>query len=646
MKRFLIYLFLFPLLVNAQVITVKQDGTGDYTVIQHAINAAGNGDTVLVWPGTYFENVDFLEKSLCLASLAMTTGNITYANQTIIDANYEGGCIKIMHALDTTEVNGLTLIHGIGSSSTYNGGAIYAYESYIKIKNCIVKNNQTLGYGAGIMLYKSDGFISNTIVKNNHSHWRGGGINLLHGELIFDSIMPSSIFLNYAAMGTDFYKLGDCPPIHLYLDTATVASPDHYYLYSDSGGGFPADDITYNINNPAIQQVSQDIYVSNDGDNSNSGLSEDEALQTISYALLKMASDSISPDTIHVAKGLYSQTTGEKFPLNLKAYTSIVGQDRDSTILNGGNVIYILHGNPKTVNYSVKNLSIEYGSGNFINSKGAFKLLYNNNGRFEDIIFRNNIGSGNAAGAIYNSNGFLIKNSYFKNNMGGPVLRIGTSFNEDYDPPFQADTVQLINCSFQENTADTTLNGEGVGGGLVVYTYLDYTDSLTCNLINSEFIENITTSNTPNQLTINALAQMWGSNVYLINSTFTHNAVNSLGGAVGINDNSKLFIYNSILYQNEPAQLWLAGDYGGTPSLTVYNSNVETGQLGIKVYTSNYNIFYDTSNINADPLWANTGYYPYMLSYGSPCINTGTLDLPEHIELPETDLADNPRVYD
>ncbi|MDZ7741223.1 MAG: choice-of-anchor Q domain-containing protein [Bacteroidota bacterium] len=35
-----------------------------------------------------------------------------------------------------------------------------------------------------------------------------------------------------------------------------------------------------------------------------------------------------------------------------------------------------------------------------------------------------------------------------------------------------------------------------------------------------------------------------------------------------------------------------------------------------------------------------------MLSYGSPCINTGTLNLPEHIELPDTDLAGNPRVYD
>ena len=37
--------------------------------------------------------------------------------------------------------------------------------------------------------------------------------------------------------------------------------------------------------------------------------------------------------------------------------------------------------------------------------------------------------------------------------------------------------------------------------------------------------------------------------------------------------------------------------------------------------------------------------YPYSLSAGSPCIDAGTLDLPPGIELPETDLAGNPRVY-
>ena len=32
----------------------------DYTTIQHAINQADNGDTIIVDPGVYLENINFL----------------------------------------------------------------------------------------------------------------------------------------------------------------------------------------------------------------------------------------------------------------------------------------------------------------------------------------------------------------------------------------------------------------------------------------------------------------------------------------------------------------------------------------------------------------------------------------------------------
>ncbi len=49
-----------PVLIHSQVITVKQDGSGDYSSIQQAIDAASDADTVLVWPGSYQENIDYV----------------------------------------------------------------------------------------------------------------------------------------------------------------------------------------------------------------------------------------------------------------------------------------------------------------------------------------------------------------------------------------------------------------------------------------------------------------------------------------------------------------------------------------------------------------------------------------------------------
>ena len=43
---------------DRDIIYVNWDGSGDYTTIQAGINAAELGDTVYVYSGTYYENVN------------------------------------------------------------------------------------------------------------------------------------------------------------------------------------------------------------------------------------------------------------------------------------------------------------------------------------------------------------------------------------------------------------------------------------------------------------------------------------------------------------------------------------------------------------------------------------------------------------
>jgi hypothetical protein len=49
-------------------------------------------------------------------------------------------------------------------------------------------------------------------------------------------------------------------------------------------------------------------------------------------------------------------------------------------------------------------------------------------------------------------------------------------------------------------------------------------------------------------------------------------------------------------------------------------------------------------NIDEDPMFTGTGDFPYSLQNGSPCVNAGTPDT-TGLNLPELDLAGNPRVY-
>ena len=57
---------------------------GDYPTIQLGIGAAINGDTVLVQPGRYVENIDFLGKNITVASLFSTTQDTSYISKMLL----------------------------------------------------------------------------------------------------------------------------------------------------------------------------------------------------------------------------------------------------------------------------------------------------------------------------------------------------------------------------------------------------------------------------------------------------------------------------------------------------------------------------------------------------------------------------------
>ena len=214
---------------------------------------------------------------------------------------------------------------------------------------------------------------------------------------------------------------------------------------------------------------------------------------------------------------------------------------------------------------------------------------------------------------------------------------------------FIMDTINLINCRIQYTMCSPQGVWGGTGGGLLAYGDETNDSTILVNVIGCEIVENKAIGTYPGYA-VSAIDFGGGVTVNLVNSTIGNNS--SLPGnntcSIAFSQNkSRLNVYNSIIYGNWPPQIVYGSSYypEDTCELHIYNSLVENGQEGILKFNPNDIYYYDSSNLGIDPLWDTTSMFPYSLSDFSPCIDAGTLNLPPGIELPEYDLAGNPRVW-
>jgi hypothetical protein len=149
-----------------QTFVVRADGTGDYPTIQAAIDAAMNGDIIIVEDGRY---TGFGNKDLDFGGRAITLRSTNGPDLTIIDCenNGRGFYFRTGEGFDSV-VDGFTITNGNG----YRGGGIRCYGAGPTINNCIFSNNYGSEYGGGIG--GGNPTISNCIFKYNRTRDWGG----------------------------------------------------------------------------------------------------------------------------------------------------------------------------------------------------------------------------------------------------------------------------------------------------------------------------------------------------------------------------------------------------------------------------------------------------------------------------------------
>jgi hypothetical protein len=237
-----------PLLANDPIYVdddalpdANQDGTMEnpFDTIQKGIDAAKDGETVVVLSGTYLETIDFMGKSIKVTGFEPNLPADEILPYPVIDGNGKGPVVTFSNGEDQdTELSGFTITQGVFDM----GSAILCIGSSPMISNCLIVGNRTSdpNFGAAVYCMDSNSIIENCTITDNDGAVLGASIYLVDCSVVISNTIiwgnaPEQIMVE---SGND--------PVVVYCDVqgawAGEGNIDKDPLFADAGFWVDPDD--------------------------------------------------------------------------------------------------------------------------------------------------------------------------------------------------------------------------------------------------------------------------------------------------------------------------------------------------------------------------------------------------------------------
>ncbi len=391
----------------------------DQPTIQVGIVSSSSGDTILVSPGTYYENINFNGKNIVLGSLYLTTNDTSYISETIIDGN-QLGCVVVFESGEdsTATLTGFTITNGYSYLDSLRGGGITCINSSSpKLTNLIITNNEVVGdgelYGGGgiYCLRSSSPIMENLNIKGNSVvDGYGGGIYCRDSS----NVTLSNLMIADNSNGSDTRFGGG-----LAINNSRLIIDNSQFMRNQSkkrGGGISIENSNIEISNSTIKEnhslknglgggiyASYSIVYIKDSDISNNA--------TESYS-------TYGPDG--KGGGVYVEQSSiilERCTIN------------ENTSHGSGGGVSTRGGDIKIFATSIINNRAIVGQHNSYGGGINYEYSPNQNSLYlEDVVIQNNYTEGSGGGICYSPNEKVdaFKNVTIKNNIaeykGGGLL--------------------------------------------------------------------------------------------------------------------------------------------------------------------------------------------------------------------------------